>query len=124
MERWIIPCNPKYYDVIGAFKKMKRIDWKQSAKAIEVGDEVYIYVGVPVKAIKYRCKVNKVNLKHIEIDDSEFVINGEPYELYGNHMELELIEEFNDVRYSLEKLRENGLKGNIQGPRRVKGLID
>lgn len=123
MEQWIIPCNIKYYDVEGAFKKLRRIDWKQSNKSIEVGDEVFIYITKPIQAIKYKCKVNKVNLECIEIDDSEFVLNGEPYETYGNHMELELVEEFAVAKYSLKVLRGKGLKGNIQGPMRANGLV-
>ena len=124
MERWIIPCNVQYYDIEGAFKKLKRLDWKQSNSSIEIGDEVFIYIGAPVKAIRYKCKVSKVNLNPIEIDDSEFVLNGEPYETYGNHMELELVEEFDDTKYSLDVLRNRGLKGNIQGPRRANGLVE
>ena len=123
MAQWIIPCNIKYYDVVGAFNKLKKLDWKQSNKSIQVGDEVFIYVGNPVKAVKYKCRVNKVNLTCIEIDDSEFVLNGDPYEQYGNHMELELIEEYEDTQYSLEVLRSKGLKGNIQGPRHANGII-
>ena len=30
MKYWIIPCNVKDYDVIGAFNKLSEIDWKQS----------------------------------------------------------------------------------------------
>lgn len=123
MEQWIIPCNIKYYDVIGAFDKLQKLDWKQSSKSIEIGDEVFIYVGLPIQAIKYKCRVNKVNLNCTEIDDSEFVVNGEPYENYGNYMELELLEKFDNVKYSLEFLKNQGLKGNIQGPRRVNGLF-
>lgn len=44
MEQWIIPCNIKYYDVIGAFNELKCLDWKQSCKSINVGDEIYIYI--------------------------------------------------------------------------------
>lgn len=123
MTEWIIPCNLKYYDVKGAFSKFKAIDWKQSAKNICIGDIVYIYVGKPISAIKYKCRVNKTNLSQIEIDDSEFIINGENYENYGNHMELELIREYADTELTLDMLVENGLKGNIQGPRRVDVLI-
>ena len=123
MEQWIIPCNIKYYDVEGAFKKLRRIDWKQSNKSIEVGDEIFIYITKPIQAIKYKCKVNKVNLESVEIDDSEFVLDGEPYESYGNHMELEFVEEFDTTKYSLQVLREKGLKGNIQGPMRANGLV-
>lgn len=123
MTEWIIPCNLKYYDVKGAFSKFKAIDWKKSAKNICVGDIVYVYVGKPISAIKYKCRVNKTNLSKVEIDDSEFVINGENYENYGNHMELELIREYAGTELTRDMLVENGLKGNIQGPRRVDVLI-
>ena len=123
MTEWIIPCNLKYYDVKGAISKFKAIDWKKSAKNICVGDIVYIYVGKPISAIKYKCRVNKTNLSKVEIDDSEFVINGENYENYGNHMELELIREYAGTELTRDMLVENGLKGNIQGPRRVDVLI-
>lgn len=40
LKYWIIPCNIKSYDVIGAFQLLKSIDWKQSRnlKSAEVGD--------------------------------------------------------------------------------------
>ena len=38
-------------------------------------------------------------------------------------MELELVHEYADTELTLEKLVENGLKGNIQGPRRVDSSI-
>lgn len=116
MSAWIIPCNLKYYDVNGAFAKLPRIDWKQSLKKVEVGDTVYIYVGTPVKAIRYKCLVNKVNLPAPEIDDSDYIRNGEAYLGYGNQMELELIRAYDAECLPLSKLREYGLKGNIQGP--------
>ena len=124
MERWIIPCNIKYYDVENAFARLKCLNWKQSNKSIEVGDEIYIYVGAPISAIKYKCRVNKINLCGVEIDDSEFILNGEPYEAYGNHMELELLKTFNGTDYALAELRNKGLRGNIQGPRRAKGIVN
>ena len=118
MDSWIIPCNPFYYDVIGAFDHLCRLDWKQSNK-IEIGDTVYIYVGKPVKAILYKCKVNKVNLDSPEIDDSAFVIDGDVYVNYGNYMELELIHRFSPEQLPLERLKSCGLRGNVQGPRTV-----
>ena len=118
MADWIIPCNPKYYDIIGAFDKLSKIDWKQSSKNIAVDDIVYIYVARPIMAIKFKCKVNKVNLKSIEINDSEFVIIGDNYINYGNHMELELLTAY-DNELTLDELRVHGLRGNIQGPRHL-----
>ena len=118
MADWIIPCNPQYYDVVGAFSNLSRIGWKQSAKNIDVNDIVYIYVGRPLMAIKFKCKVNKVNLDFIEIDDSEFIIIGDNYMNYKNHMELELLTQYED-ELTLEKLGAHGLNGNVQGPRRL-----
>lgn len=116
MKRWLIPCNPNYYDIDGAFNELKRIDYKQSAKKVNVGDYVYIYVSKPVMAIKYLCKVNKINMDKIEIDDSKFVLNGDPYEVYPVHMQLELVKKF-DNELTREVMSRYGVKGNIQGPR-------
>ncbi|MDE6502214.1 MAG: hypothetical protein K2L10_09035 [Ruminococcus sp.] len=120
MQEWIVPCNPKYYNVKGAFEKMKNLDWKQSNKNIHKDDIVYIYVGKPVQAIVYKCKVNKVNLSNIEIDDSEFVIDGTNYETYKRHMELEIIKIYDKNVLSIEKMKEKNVKGSIQCPRKVK----
>lgn len=122
MTQWIIPCNINLYDVKGAFEKFKCIDWKQSNRSIQVGDDVFIYVGKPVSAIMYRCKAIRVNYENTVVDDAEFVINGESYENYGNYMELQLEEVYEPSRFSTSVLVENGLKGRIQGPRRVNEL--
>lgn len=124
METWIIPCNPKFYDIVGAFSKLKKIDWRQTVKNVEIGDEVYVYVGKPVSAIRYRCTVNKVDLPELEIDDLEFNMDSKALGTYPKYMELELLETFDENRYSIEVLRSRGLKGNIQGPRRAGDLLD
>lgn len=116
---WIIPCNLKYYDVQGAFDNLRVIDWKQSNKNISVGDIVYVYVGKPIGAIKYKCNVCKVNLGVCEIDDSAFVKIGDVFERYGNYMELELIEEYANDFLTIDKMHNMGLRGNIQSPRKM-----
>ena len=119
MEHWIIPCNLKYYDVVGAFRKLSRIDWKQSMKNVSIGDIVYVYVGKPIMAIMYKCRVTKINLPFVEIDDNEFVIDGTNYENYGNHMELELVESYAEDQITMDLLSFHGMKGRVQGPRRT-----
>lgn len=119
MTEWIVPCNPKYYNVAGAFEKLKTIDWKQSNKNISVSDIVYIYVGVPVKAIVYKCRVNKVNLSVVEIDDTGFIIDPTNYRPFKKYMELELINKYDENVLSLENMRNNSIKGSIQGVQRV-----
>ena len=123
MENWIIPCNPNFYDVIGAFTKLKKIDWKQSMKNINVGDIVYIYVGKPIMAILFKCKVRKINLSEIEIDDREFVIDGTNYEHCENHMELELIKKYAENQITMNSLIECEMKGRVQSPRRTNHAI-
>ena len=122
MATWIIPCNIRYYDVIGAFNRLNRIDWKQSTN-IEPSDTVYIYVGKPYQAILYKCRVTKANLTSCEIDDSEFVLIGDNYVNYGNHMELQLERVFMENQLSFSKLKQEGLKGYIQSPRRANDRI-
>ena len=56
-KEWIIPANPKYYDIVHAFDHTDCIDWKQGS-GIKKGDTVFMYVGAPVSAILYKCKVN------------------------------------------------------------------
>ena len=52
---WIIPANPKYYDIVHAFDDKDEIDWKQGA-GIKVKDTVLLYVASPVSAILYNAR--------------------------------------------------------------------
>lgn len=54
-ENWIISCNLKKFDVIGAFSKLKKVNWKQNCN-VNIDDVVYIYVGVPKRALLYMCR--------------------------------------------------------------------
>ena len=123
MQNWIIPCNLKYYDVFGAFRDLKKLDWKQSNPKIEIGDIVYIYVGAPVKAIMFKCQVTKVGLDEIEIDDSAYSIVGEVYETYPKHMELKLIEQYENTLFPSDVLAEHGLKGRVMCQRRMEESV-
>lgn len=122
MKYWIIPCNVKAYDVVGAFNKLNEIDWKQSKnmKSAMIGDIVLIYLSRPYSCVKYICKIREVNKVHTTIDDSEYILKGDNYVNYGNYMQLELLESLNETLLKFENLKLNGLKGNIQGPRTLK----
>ncbi len=60
---WIIPSNPKYYDIIHAFDDTDIIDWKQGA-GIKKGDTVYLYVAAPYSAVMYKCKVLETDIPY------------------------------------------------------------
>ena len=62
-KEWIIPANPKYYDIIHAFDDTDIINWKQGA-GIKKGDTVYMYVAAPVSAVMYKCKVLETDIPY------------------------------------------------------------
>lgn len=122
MGKWVITCNPKYYDVIGAFSELDRINWKQSVD-IKVGDIVYIYVGKPLSSIKYETKAVQVNLTNATIDDTQYIIDGSNYENYGRYMELQLLRKFDDDLLQYDLLKEQGLK-SVQEPSRISNELE
>ena len=122
MKKWIIPCNPNYYDVFGAFNEFDKINWKQSID-IQIGDTVYIYVSKPIRAIKFEAKVVKVDLETPTIKDRNYVIDGLRYENYGRYMELQLVRKFGDNLLSYDLLKKNGLK-SVQGPSKVSNKLE
>ncbi len=60
---WIVPANPKYYNVDAAFAQEDVILWKQSS-AIRPGDIVYLYVAAPYSAVRYRCEAVPVDIPY------------------------------------------------------------
>ncbi|MBQ7623874.1 MAG: MmcQ/YjbR family DNA-binding protein [Clostridia bacterium] len=60
---WIVPANPDYFDIEAAFRASRTLDWKQSSD-IKPGDTVYIYVGAPVSAVRYKCAVLKTDIPY------------------------------------------------------------
>ena len=107
-KEWLVPDNPEYYDIMGAFNTKDTLTWKQSSN-INRGDIIYIYVGKPYSAILFQCEAIEVNI---------------PYE-YKNKtvsmsyiMKLKLLKKYNQTTFSLDKLKEYGVK-TIRGPRRV-----
>ena len=60
-KEWIVPANPKYYDIEAAFAEAGEINWKQGA-GIRKGDTVFMYVAAPVSAILYQCRVTETDI--------------------------------------------------------------
>ena len=62
-KEWLIPANPKYYDILHAFDDTDTINWKQGA-GIRKGDTVFMYVAAPVSAVMYKCKVLETDIPY------------------------------------------------------------
>ena|GEM_PF-42247 len=61
-KAWLVPSNPKLYDIIKGFEETDVHEWTQSNPNIQTGDTVYMYVGVPVGAVMFKCTVEDVNI--------------------------------------------------------------
>lgn len=110
---WIIPCNPKYYDIVGAFDNLDIIEWSQSTNT-SVGDIVYIYVSEKYKSIMYKCEVIAADLYgNRSTDDYPYYkeLKKDPDIRY---MKLKLIEKYPVDKFPLKELKANGLS-SVQG---------
>ncbi len=110
---WVIPCNPKYYDIVGAFSKLDVIEWSQSTNT-SVGDTVYIYVGGTYKAIMYKCEVVAADLYGNRTDEDAAYYIEMTKKPDARYMKLKLLEGYTPDVYPLKQLKENGLT-SVQG---------
>ena len=107
-EEWIVPANPKYYDVINCFNDKDEIIWKQSSN-IHVNDIIYLYVADPYSKIMYKCKTIEVNI---------------PYEYKDKNvsmkyvMKIKLLKKLENKDYTFEYLNKLGIKA-VRGPRKI-----
>ena len=106
---WIIPANPKYYDIEHAFDNTDEINWKQG-RGIRVGDTVYMYVAVPVSAILYKCKVLETDIPY-EYQDRNLVLK----EL----MKIRLLKRYDPEEFTFDVLKEDYGIYAVRGPRGV-----
>ena len=104
---YIIPANPKYYDIVSAFNDTDIIMWKQP-KNILINDYVYLYIASPYSCIMYKCIVVDKDIPYQYHDN---IINMDYI------MKIKLIKKYNN-EFTLDKLKEYGIK-TIRGPRSV-----
>ena len=108
-KEWIIPANPKYYDIEHAFDTQKEIDWKQGS-GIKKGDTVYMYVAAPVSSILFKCKVTKTDI---------------PYKYSGKNLQIKAImrikleKRYPYGKFSFDILKEKYDIRAVRGPRSI-----
>ena len=97
---WVVPANPKYYDVDAAFAAEKEIIWKQG-RGVRTGDTAYLYVAAPVSAIRYRCLVTETEIPYSFHSD----------EVSMTHVMKILLEKtYPPEQFPMARLRELGMK--------------
>ncbi len=108
-KEWIVPANPKYYDVQRAFDEAEEIDWKQG-RGIKTGDTVFLYVAAPVSVILYKCRVTKTNIP-FRFDNGEVRMSAV--------MRIKLQKRYEPDRFTFDVLgREYGIFA-VRGPRGI-----
>ena len=108
-KEWIIPANPKYYDVEAAFSKENEIDWKQG-KGIKTGDTVFLYVAAPVSAILYKCRVTKTDIP-FRFDNGDVHMT--------SLMKIKLLKRYKPEQFTFDVLSERYGVNAVRGPRGI-----
>ena len=119
---WLISAKSSVYDHESSFTDFGYIDWRQGRINYAIGDIVYIYAVKPIKEIKYKCIVQKVDLSISETrDDRIYWKDQSEYEksVEGRFCRLSLIESVNNKDLHLDFLKNNGLKAAPQGPQKL-----
>lgn len=101
-NEWVIPANPKYFDVISYVKSNETIEWHQPTN-ININDIVYLYLGSPYSCIMYKFKVLEKDIER-EYDKKA--------------MRLELLNVYDKNKYKFEELKKYDLNA-IRGARRM-----
>lgn len=106
-SNWIIPANPRYYDIDRHIAESENGEflWKQS-KNMTVGNSVFIYITAPVSGIKYRCTVVETDIP-LNVSEDKITIK--------IAMRLRLDKQY-DEPFSLSEMRELGVY-SVRGAR-------
>lgn len=108
-KEWIIPANPKFYDIEHAFDDADEVEWKQG-KGIKTGDTVFMYVAAPVSAVLYQCKVTETNIPY-EYENKNLTISA--------LMRIKLLKRFQPDKFTFQILKEEYGISAIRGPRGI-----
>ncbi|MCH5256563.1 MAG: MmcQ/YjbR family DNA-binding protein [Lachnospiraceae bacterium] len=108
-KEWLIPANPKFYDIEHAFDNEEIIKWKQSS-SIKVGDTIFIYVTAPVSAILYKCKAVEVDIPY-NYEDKNLTIT--------TVMKIKLLRKYDYGQFTFDILKEEYGIYAVRGPRGV-----
>ena len=108
-KEWIVPANPKYYDIKHAFDHQEEIDWKQGA-GIRTGDTVFMYVAAPISAILYECVVTETDIPFTYADKNVSMTA---------LMKIRLKRRYSPDQFTFEKLKNEYGIFAVRGPRGI-----
>lgn len=109
-KSWLVPVNPKYYDIEKAFAESDdgTTLWKQSS-SVMVGDTVYLYLAAPYSCIMYKCEAVEVDIPY-EYADSNVSMK--------KVMKIKRLHTYDNGAFGIAKLKKYGVI-SVRGPRGV-----
>lgn len=108
-KEWIVPANPKYYDIEHAFDNEDIIDWKQGS-SIKEGDTIFMYVAAPVSAILYKCRAVEVDIPY-DYQDKNLTIT--------TLMKIKILRRYDRRQFTFDRLKKDYGIYALRGPRGV-----
>ena len=125
MSTWLLSSGNKKFQLDECLKKYGYVDWTQTRK-VEVGDVVFVYISKPIGTVKYKMKVDRVNMTFEKTtDNEEFWLDKDVYEKgkERNRYFRLILEKVlpDDEELSFEGLSYNGL-GGVQGMQKLEGV--
>lgn len=119
MKSFVVPSNPKFYNVRKAFDELKTVHWVQGRnKSVKKGDYIYIYESAPTSAIVLKTKVVERDVNNYHIDDKKFTVGELDFSEKGPWFTLEKVREISPP-VSLSHLHKIGMSGSIQTLREI-----
>jgi hypothetical protein len=111
---WMIPCNQKFFDLKGCFKKYGEMYWSQYFN-FRKGDTGYIYMSSPDSAIVYSIEVLDSELPYSTVMDfkEEFFVDKSDFGAWKAHnrfAHFRMTGQTNSSRLNLAHLMSHGLK--------------
>ena len=110
-KNWLIPANPKVFDIEHAFDHTDTLTWHQ-IRGVKTGDTIFIYVTAPVAAVLFQCSVISAPSPGISVSSNTGIKRNEP-------VCLKLERRFLPEQFPLSRLREEYGVYSVRGPRGV-----
>lgn len=118
MKYWFIPCNPTIFNIDKAINTLDGFCWWRQNNQFSIGDIAFIYITKPFQCIRYRMVVEKTDIPETDVPEHPDLWEDKDtyYSSLGMNklIRLKLLEKFDDDKFTLNILRQHGLKNNIQ----------
>ncbi|MFJ5762749.1 HNH endonuclease [Neobacillus sp. NPDC093182] len=122
---WLVSNNPEEFELARAYSERETLEWKRS-RNFENGDILYIYVSGNIQQVCFKVEIiqglvppNEVKYNKMFWKDLKKFEESKG----GKWTRFRFLEKVDTPELSLSKLREHGLKGNVQGPMKLTGEL-